>query len=128
MWIEGEKLYTVEDQEGGNCTHFDDEDQAKKLSLERNGGYTWPKGPFHPVEGQGSTILSQVRRALGQPGRRSCFHKGSSTAVHITAELVPISLFIQWCTLYNLTDFLAWLKPRQIQLHLSWIRQNVVFN
>ena len=27
--------------------------QAGKLSSGRNGGYTRPKGPFHPVEGQG---------------------------------------------------------------------------
>ena len=28
-------------------------DQAGKLSSERNGGYTQPKGPYHPAEGQG---------------------------------------------------------------------------
>ena len=34
-----------------------------------------------PLKGRGSTVLSQVRRAPGQPGRRSCLHKGSSAAV-----------------------------------------------
>ena len=33
------------------------------------------------LKGRGSTVLSQIRRAPGQPGRRSCFHKGSSAAV-----------------------------------------------
>ena len=31
------------------------------------------------------------------------------------------------CTLCNLTGLLAWCKPSQIQLYLSWIRQNIVF-
>ena len=34
-----------------------------------------------PLKGTGSTVLSQVRWAPGQPGKRSCFHKGSSAAV-----------------------------------------------
>ena len=70
---------------------------------------------------KGSTVLRE--KLFPQGEQFSC-----TVCVHITAELVPSSLFVQCCTLYNLTGFLAWLKPRQIHLYLSWIRQNVVFN
>ena len=33
-------------------------EQAGKLSLERNGGYTCPKGLFHPAEGHGGQLSS----------------------------------------------------------------------
>ncbi len=53
-----------------------------------------------------------------------------TVCLHNTAKLVPSSLFVQCCTctLYNLSGILAWLKQRQIQMYLFWIRQNVVFN
>ena len=107
-------------------------DQAGKLSSERNGGYTRPKGPFHPAVGQG--VNCPLSGPLGSgpaweeklfPQRKQC---SCTVCVHITAELVLSSLFVQCCTLYNLTGFLAWLQSRQIHLYLSWILQNVVFN
>ena len=108
-------------------------DQAGKLSLERNGGYTRLKGPFHPVEGQGVNCPLPGPRAPASLGGEAVSTSqgkqfGCTVCVHITAELVLISLFVQWCTLYDQTSFLAWLKPRQIHLYLFWIRQNVVFN
>ena len=122
-------------------------DQAGKLSLERNGGYTRPMGPFHPAEGHGGQ-LSSLRSAgtQVQPGRRSCFHKGEqfscTVCVHITAELVSSSSFVQCCTLdqpsrsIQLPAFSFWssdfcLQPRsfsildhsisfQIEFQKSW--------
>lgn len=109
-------------------------DQAGKLSSERNGGYTRLKGPFHPAEGQGVNCPLSGPSGSGPAWEEKLFPQGKqcscTVCVHITAELVPSSLFIElyMCTLYSLTGFLAWLKPRQIHMYLSWIRQNVVFN
>ena len=109
-------------------------DQAGKLSSERNGGYTQLKGPFHPAEGQGVNCPLSGPSGSGPAWEEKLSPQGKqcscTVCVHITAELVPSSLFIElyMCTLYSLTGFLAWLKPRQIHMYLSWIRQNVVFN
>jgi hypothetical protein len=78
---------------------------------------------IHPAGGHGCQ-LSSLRSAgtQVQPQSRSCFHNeeqfSCTVCVHITAELVSNSSFIQCCTLYNLTGILAWLKPRLIQLYL----------
>ena len=107
-------------------------DQAGKIALEMNGGYTRPMGPFHPAEGHGGQ-LSSLRSAgtQVQPGRRSCFHQGEqfscTVCVHITAELVSSSLFVQCCTLdqssrsIQLPAFSFWtpdvcLQPRSFSL------------
>jgi hypothetical protein len=71
-------------------------DQAGKLSLERNGGYTRPKGPFHPVEGQGVNCPLSGPRAPGQPERRSCFYKGSSAAV-LCVYTLQLNWFLSVC-------------------------------
>ena len=129
-------------------------DQAGKLSSERNGGYTRPKGPFHRVAG-----LAVNCPPLGPPvaqaqprGRTASMWESSSAVlcVHNTAGLVSSSGWVHcvhctvctMCTLYSsvyivhctvctlktLTAFLAWPKPRQIYSYLFWTRQNVVFN
>ena len=77
-------------------------DQAGKLSQERNGGYTRPKGPFHRVAG-----LAVNCPPLGPPvaqaqprGRTASTWESSSAVlcVHNTAGLVSSS----GCTLYSL--------------------------
>ena len=107
-------------------------DQAGKLSSERNGGYTRPKGPFHPDEGQGVNCPLSGPSGSGPAWEEKLFQQGKqcscTVCLPISAELVPSSLFVQCCTLYNLTGFLAWLQSGQIHLYLSWILQNVVFN
>ena len=74
-------------------------DQAGKLSLERNGGYTRPKGPFHPLKGMGVNCpLSGPPGLSSNLGGEAVSARGSSLAVlceHNTAELVSSSLFIQ---------------------------------
>ena len=129
-------------------------DQAGKLSSERNGGYTRPKGPFHRVAG-----LAVNCPPLGPPvaqaqprGRTASMWESSSAVlcVHNTAGLVSSSGWVHCvhctvctmctlytsvyivhctvCTLKTLTASLAWPKPRQIYSYLFWTRQNVVFN
>jgi hypothetical protein len=70
--------------------------KAGKLSLEKNGGYTRPKGPFHPFEGQGVNCPLSGPRAPGQPERRSCFHKGSSAAV-LCVYALQLNWFLSVC-------------------------------
>ena len=77
-------------------------DQAGKLSSERNGGYTRLKGPFHPAEGQGVNCPLSGPSGSGPAWEEKLFPQGKqcscTVCVHITAELVPSSLFIQCCT------------------------------
>ena len=77
-------------------------DQAGKLSSERNGGYTRLKGPFHPAEGQGVNCPLSGPSGSGPAWEEKLFPQGNqcscTVCVHITAELVPSSLFIQCCT------------------------------
>ena len=94
-------------------------DQAGKLSLERNVGYTQPKGPFHPAEGQGVNCPLPGPMGSG-PAWKEKLYQGKqcscTVCVHNTAELVSSSLFVQFCTcvhvymctvytLYSLTGF-----------------------
>ena len=80
-------------------------------------GEEW-RALFHQVEGQGANCPLP-----GTTGSTPAWEEkllpqwkqfGCTVSVHITTELVPISLFVQHCTLYNLTDFLA------RQLYTTW--------
>ena len=70
-------------------------DQAGKLSSERNGGYTRPKGPFHPAEGQGVNCPLSGPSGSGPAWEEKLFPQGKqcscTVCVHNTAELVPAS-------------------------------------
>ena len=66
--------------------------QAGKLSSGRNGGYTRPKGPFHPVEGQGVNCPLPGPRAPASLGGETVSTSqekqfGCTVCEHITAEL-----------------------------------------
>ncbi len=75
---------------------------AGKLSPERNGGYTRPKGPFHPAEGQGVNCPLSGPSGSGPAWEEKLFPQGKqcscTVCVHITAKLVPSSLFVQCYT------------------------------
>ena len=97
-------------------------DQAGKLSSERNGGYTRPKGPFHPAEGQGVNCPLSGPSGSEPAWEEKLFPQGKqcscTVCVHITAELVPSKCFVQCRTLYSLTGFLAWLLYTCVHVHI----------
>ena len=89
-------------------------DQAGKLSSERNGGYTQPKSPFHPAEGQGVNCPLSGPSGSGQAWEEKLFPQGKQCSCTGSQQFVCTVLYMY--TLYNLTVFLAWLHSRQIHL------------
>ena len=86
-------------------------DQVGKLSLEKNGGYSRPKGSFHPSEGQGINCPLPGLRAKASL-------EGEAVSTREAVQLYCVCTQYSWtgfqqfvytvlyiCTLYSLTGF-----------------------
>ena len=99
-------------------------DQAGKRSSERNWGYTRPKGPFHPAEGQGVNCPLSGSPGSGPAWEEQLLPQGKqcscTASVHITAELVTISLFVHFLGggghLHKRVRPAGWLAERPVSL------------